>query len=51
MPADVAAAAGRLDAEARATRAAISAGNENIAERNLNAFEDLLKIIEDFLAR
>jgi hypothetical protein len=51
LPADVAAAAGRLDAEARATRAAISAGNESIAERNLNAFEDLLKIIEDFLAR
>ena len=51
LPADVAAAADRLDTEARATRAAFSAGNDSIAERNLNALEDALKAIEDFLAK
>ena len=51
LPADVAAAAGRLEAEARATRASIGAGNDSITERNLSALEDSLKVIEDFLAK
>jgi hypothetical protein len=51
LPADVAAAAGRLDADARAARAAISAGNDSSTVRNLNAFEDSLKVIEEFLAK
>jgi hypothetical protein len=51
LPADVAAAAGRLDSDLRATRLAISAGNDSITERNLNAVEDSLKVIEDFLAK
>ena len=51
LPADVAAAAGRLDGEARATRVALSAGNDSITARNLTALEDLLKVIEDFLAK
>jgi hypothetical protein len=33
------------------TAAAIGAGNDSIAERNLNALEDALKAIEDFLAK
>lgn len=45
------AAVGRLDAEARATRAAIGAGNDSITARNLNALEDSLKVIEDFHAK
>jgi uncharacterized Zn-binding protein involved in type VI secretion len=51
LPADVAAAAGRLDSDVRAARAAISAGNDSISERNLTALEDSLKVIEDFLAK
>ena len=51
VPADVAEAVGRLDVEARATRAAMSAGDDSIAERNLNALEDALKVVEDFLAK
>jgi hypothetical protein len=51
LPADVAAAAGRLDSEVRATRAAMSAGNDGITARNLNDLEDSLKLIEDFLAK
>ena len=51
LPADVAAAAGRLDADLRAARVAISAGNDSITERNLTALEDSLKVIEDFLAK
>jgi hypothetical protein len=51
LPAEVAEAAGRLDSEARATRAAMSAGNDAIATKNLGALEDALKVVEDFLAR
>jgi uncharacterized Zn-binding protein involved in type VI secretion len=51
LPADVAAAAGRLDSDVRAARSAISAGNDSISERNLTALEDSLKVIEDFLAK
>lgn len=51
LPPYVAAAAGRLDAEARAARAAISAGDDSITARNLNALEDSLKVVEDFLAK
>ncbi|HEY3840282.1 MAG TPA: hypothetical protein VGL72_27100 [Bryobacteraceae bacterium] len=38
VPADVAAAADGLDGDVRATRAAISAGDDSIAERNLNDY-------------
>jgi hypothetical protein len=51
LPADVAAAAASLDADARAARLAISAGNDNITARNMNALEDSLEVIEDFLAK
>jgi len=51
LPADVAAAVGRLDSDVRAARAAISAGNDSISERNLTALEDSLKVIEDFLVK
>ena len=51
LPSEVAEAAGRLDSEARATRAAMSAGNDAIATKNLGALEDALKVVEDFLAR
>ena len=51
LPPDVAAASGRLDADVRAARAAISAGNDSITARNLDALEDSLKVIEDFLAK
>jgi hypothetical protein len=51
LPADVAAAASGLDADARAARAAITTGNDSISTRNLDAFENSLKVIEDFLAK
>jgi hypothetical protein len=51
LPPDVAAAAARLNADARAARAAITAGDDSITARNLNALEDSLKVIEDFLAK
>ena len=51
LPPEVAAAAARLDSESRAARLAMSAGNDAIAARNLNALEEALKVAEDFLQR
>jgi hypothetical protein len=51
LPPEVAAAAASLDSESRASRLAMSAGNDAIAARNLNALEEALKVVEDFLQR
>lgn len=51
LPPEVASAAASLDSESRATRLAMSAGNDVIAARNLNALEEALKVVEDFLQR
>ena len=51
LPADVAAAARRLNAESQVARAAINAGNDSITVQNLKTLEDTLKAIEGFLAK
>ena len=51
LPADVSAAAGRLDAQMRATRTAMGMRNDSLAEQNLSTLEDSVKAIENFLAK
>jgi hypothetical protein len=51
LPADVSAAAGRLDTQIRATRTAMGARNDALAAQNLNDLEDSVKAIENFLAK
>jgi hypothetical protein len=51
LPADVSVAASRLDAQAGAAIAAMNTGNDTLAAQNLDALEESLKVIENFLAR
>jgi hypothetical protein len=51
LPGDVSVAAGRLDVQARAAVAAVNSGNDTLASQNLDALDDSLKVIENFLAR
>jgi hypothetical protein len=51
LPADVSAAAGRLDAQIRATRTAMGARNDVLAAQDLSDLEDSVKVVENFLAK